>query len=76
MSVDYARAKREHPKQKAALTRAVKSRDPERVKAACKAAVAAWETWGPGPTTGRAGNALDDVQPQPWRSNVRLEDLG
>lgn len=64
--------------QKAALTRAVKSGDPEKVKAACKKAVGEWENhpdFAPGwpDDWNRWQRALDDALG--WRSSVRLEDL-
>jgi len=53
MSIDYARAQRENPNLKAALTRAQKVSDPikrrDAVVAACKKAVEAWEAWGAWP---------------------------
>lgn len=52
MPIDYERAKREFPKQKAVLTRALNQTDPEKrhstVAGACRAAVRAWDEWGAG----------------------------
>lgn len=74
-TIDYARAKREHPKMKAMLTRAEKSGDPAKVLAACKHAVAAWATWGAWPDDwSRWQRALDDAfYREPFM--YRLEDL-
>lgn len=47
--IDYARANREYPKQKARLTRAVKSGNVERVVTEVKRAVTEWERWGAWP---------------------------
>jgi hypothetical protein len=44
--IDYDRMKRIGRSQKAALTRAVNSGDPEKVAAACKKAVAEWNEIG------------------------------
>jgi len=46
MSIDYARMNRVGPKQKAALTRAIKTKDPEKIVAVCKAAVQEWNEIG------------------------------
>ena len=72
--IDYARMKREHPKQKGALTRAIKTGDPERVAAACKAAVIVWNEVGAWPDDWhRWQNALDDSLP--WRTVLDISDL-
>lgn len=75
--IDYAGVKRVFPKQKAALTRAVNSGDPNKVVLACKKAV---DEWRKPPFNGawpddwsRWQRALDDALG--WRSTVRLEDL-
>lgn len=61
--------------QKAMLTRAINSKDPEKVKAACKAAVDSWNK--PGnywpDDWSRWQRALDDVYPV--FEAPRLEDL-
>ena len=49
MSIDYERANREYRKQKAALTRAENSGDPNKVVAAVKKAVSEWSEWGAWP---------------------------
>lgn len=50
--------------QKAALTRAINSKDKEKVKAACKAAVTAWNKQGYWPDDwSRWQRALNDVHP-------------
>jgi hypothetical protein len=60
--IDYARMQRVFPKQKAALTRAVKTGDREKVALACKAAVTEWDEIGAWPDDwSRWQCALDDV---------------
>ena len=49
MTIDYERADREWPKQKAALTRAINSGDPHKVVAAVEKAVREWNEWGTWP---------------------------
>lgn len=44
--IDYERARKSGPKLKAALTRATKSGDPEKVALACKRAVREWDEIG------------------------------
>lgn len=74
MSIDYARMKRESPKLKAALTRATKTGDAEKVIAACRAAVTVWNEVGAWPDNWNLWQgALDDVLG--WRSELRLNDL-
>jgi len=70
--IDYDRMNRIGRSQKAALTRAVNSGDPERVAAACKKAVTEWDEIGAWPDDwSRWQRALDDG----WRSSVDLRDL-
>lgn len=72
--IDYDRMKRTFPKHKAALTRAVKTNDPEKVAAACVAAMNEWDEIGAWPDDwSRWQRALDDVLP--WGQQVRLDDL-
>jgi hypothetical protein len=72
--IDYARMQRVWPKQKAALTRAVKTGDPERVAAVCKAAVAEWDAIGAWPDDwARFQRALDDVAG--WGRSVSIGEL-
>jgi hypothetical protein len=72
--IDYARMKVEHPKQKAALTRAVKTGDPEKVAAVTKAAIKVWNEIGAWPDDwARWQRALDDVLP--WNQRVDINDL-
>lgn len=72
--IDYDRMNRVLPKQKAALTRAVKTGDPEKVAAVCKAAVAEWNEIGAWPDDwSRWQRALDDVLP--WHRHVEIGDL-
>jgi hypothetical protein len=73
-SIDYARMNKILPVQKAALTRAVKTGDPEKVAAACKKAIAEWNEIGAWPDDwAHWQRALDDVLP--WHRQVALEDL-
>ena len=59
--------------QKAALTRAVRSGDVEKVKAACRAAVIEWDQHYWPDDWARWQRALDDMLP--WHSSIRIEDL-
>jgi hypothetical protein len=63
--IDYARAKREHPKLKAALTRALNAPPTQRanlVILACRKAVREWDQWGCWPDDwSRWQRALDDT---------------
>lgn len=62
MGIDYALMSRRYPKQKAALTRAVKSKDTDKIVAACKKAVAEWDEAGAWPDDwSRWQRALDDA---------------
>ena len=74
---DYRAANKAHTRQKAALTRAVNSKDPDKVVLACTKAVAEWRA---APFNGawpddwsRWQRALDDALP--WQYHVRLENL-
>lgn len=72
--IDYERMNREHPKQKAALTRALKTKDPVRVAEACIAAVRVWDEVGCWPDDWSAWQrALDDVLP--WNRQVQLAEV-
>jgi hypothetical protein len=72
--INYDRMKRVFPKQKAALTRAVKTGNPERVAAACVAAMNEWDEIGAWPDDwSRWQRALDDVLP--WHQHVDISDL-
>lgn len=73
--IDYVKANALFKKQKAALTRAVNSKDRDKVVLACKKAVEEWRQEGiPWPDSwSRWQNALDDVLP--WNARVLLEDL-
>lgn len=74
-TIDYARMRRVFPKQKAALTRALKTRDRTKVAAVCKDAVTEWNEIGAWPDDwARWQRALDDVT-GPWERPVQLEDL-
>ena len=60
--IDYDRMNRVGRSQKAALTRAVNTGDPEKVAAACKKAVAEWDEIGAWPDDwSRWQRALDDA---------------
>ena len=61
-TIDYARAKREAPALKRALTRAQKSGNPVWVLEACRKAVKAWNAWGAWPDNWHTWNiALSDA---------------
>jgi len=47
--IDYDRMKRVRPKQKAALTRAIKSQNPDMVERTCREAVQEWREIGAWP---------------------------
>lgn len=71
MTIDYALAAKRYPKQKAALTRAINSKDRSKVLAACCKAVAEWNEVGAWPDEwSRWQRALGDVG-----LHVQLEDL-
>ena len=74
MPIDYARSKRNHPKLKAALTRAKRSGDPAKVEAACRAAVIEWAAWGAWPD-GWATWQAALLDSRPWHDPLYLEDL-
>lgn len=66
MAIDYERMKRTFPKQKAALTRAMRKANAQEryvaVKTACKAAVAEWDAIGAWPDAWSTWQrALDDA---------------
>lgn len=73
--VDYDALNKMVKRQRAALTRAVKSKNPNTVLAVCKAAVREWSK--PGSMWpddwSRWQRALDDSMA--WGEGVRLEDL-
>jgi hypothetical protein len=72
MPINYERAAKLYPQQKAALTRAVKSGDAIKIKAACTKAVRQWNECGAWPDHwSRWQRALDDAQ----RYHQPLEDL-
>lgn len=73
--IDYDRMQRTMPKHKAALTRAVKAGDLEKVKTACAKAVKEWDEIGAWPDDwARWQRALDDANPQ-WFGGPSLESL-
>ncbi len=72
--IDYDRMNRVHPRQKAALTRAVKTGDAEKIAVVCKAAVAEWNEIGAWPDDWhRWQAALDDALP--WSQHIDLREL-
>ena len=72
--IDYERMNAVFPKQKAALTRAIKTGDPEKVAQVCRAAVIEWNAIGAWPDDwARWQRALDDVLG--WGNSIQLEDL-
>lgn len=60
--IDYDRMNKVYPKQKAALTRAVKTKDPEVIAKVCKAAITEWDAIGAWPDGWHRWQvALDDA---------------
>lgn len=75
MPIDYDRMRRVRRGQKSALTRAVNSKDPRKIKAVCAAAVKEWDAIGSWPDDwSRWQRALDDSRH--WSAPfLALEDL-
>lgn len=72
--IDYDRMNKVLPKQKAALTRAVRSGDAEKVAQVCKAAVIEWDAIGAWPDNWSIWqNALDDSLG--WLQHIDLRNL-
>lgn len=72
--IDYARMAEVFPKQKAALTRARKSGDPERIARVCKDAVRVWNEIGAWPDDWALfQRTLDDALP--FGRSVDIADL-
>jgi hypothetical protein len=72
--IDYDRMQRVGPQQKRALNKAIKTKDPEKIAAVCKAAVAEWDEIGCWPDHWSTWQrALDDVLP--WHSHIDIRDL-
>lgn len=72
--IDYERMNRIGRSQKAALTRAVNTGDPEKIAKVCKAAVAEWNEIGAWPDHwSRWQRALDDALP--WNQSVDIGEL-
>lgn len=72
--IDYDRMNRVGPKHKAALTRARKTGDPEKIAQVCKAAVAEWEEIGAWPDNWAMWqSALSDALP--WHVHVDIGEL-
>ena len=74
--IDYEKAAKLRPAQKAALTRAMKSSDPMAVLEACRKAVHEWNECGAWPDDwSRWQRALDDNNVKYRATYVSLEDL-
>jgi hypothetical protein len=74
MPIDYARMQRTHRIHKAALTRAVKTGDRDKVLTACRKAVAEWDAIGAWPDDWSTWQvAIDDTFG--WPGGPRLEEL-
>lgn len=72
--IDYARMNRVFPVQKAALTRAIKSKNAETIAKVCKAAVEEWDAIGAWPDDwNRWQIALNDALP--WSTYIDIADL-
>jgi len=72
--IDYDRMSAVHPKQEAALRRAVKTGDPDRVREVCRQAVKEWNQIGCWPDDWNRWNmALNDLLP--WYAPEELDDL-
>ena len=72
--IDYDRMKREWPKQKAALARAVKTGSAEKVAAVCITAVKVWDEVGAWPDDwSHFQRALGDILP--WNQRVDFDDV-
>lgn len=73
--IDYAMMKRESPKLKAKLTRAKRTGDYDKVKAACLDALRVWDKAGAWPDNWMDWNiALQDAAPN-WRDAIDLDEL-
>lgn len=74
MAIDYARMQQIFPSQKAALNRAVKTKDPEKVQAVVTKAVREWNEIGAWPDDwSRWSRALNDLLP--WHQQINIEEL-
>lgn len=74
--IDYERMNREHPKLKAALTRAERAADPRKIAEACERAVLVWNKVGAWPDDwARWRNALEDAWYSFSRSDAFDDDL-
>jgi hypothetical protein len=73
--IDYACMQRNRKSQKSALTRAIKSGDPEKIRLACQKAVRQWESCGFWPDDWHRWQiALSDSRP--WNApHLDLSDL-
>lgn len=72
--IDYERMNRVMPKQKAALTRAIKTGDAEKIAKVCKASVTEWNEIGAWPDNWHRWQvALNDAMP--YYQSIDLADL-
>jgi hypothetical protein len=72
--IDYDRMNRVHPRQKAALTRAIKTHDAETIARVCKTAIVEWNAIGAWPDDWhRWQNALDNALG--WNDGIDIRDL-
>lgn len=72
--IDYATMKRLRPVQKSALTRAIRTNNPEKIAAVCRAAVKAWDECGAWPDDwSNWQRALDDALP--WNQHIDIANL-
>ena len=72
--IDYDRMNRIMPRQKAALTRAIKTKDAEVIARVCKAAIEEWTEIGAWPDNWHRWQiALNDALP--YYQNIDLRDL-
>ena len=72
--IDYARMTRVHPRQKAALTRAIKSGDPSKVLDVTRAAVREWNAIGAWPDDWHRWQvAVNDTLP--WHQTMDIAEL-
>lgn len=74
MDYDYERMRQVRPRQKAALTRAIKTGDPETIATVCREAVLEWNAIGFWPDDwSNWQRALNDALP--WNQQRHLEEL-
>lgn len=72
--IDYERMNKVLPRQKAELTRVVKTKDPEKIAQVIKRHIAVWNEIGAWPDEwARWNNALNDALP--WNQHIDIGDL-